>query len=192
MKASCTPDPDGMLLLSKKLTGVQNEVHILKKRDEYLLFFSDSISAELHLDSMRSVYLYVLSPALLLAVAYIVFLGDRTDYAGHFMAGFGGTLFWIMAIFHAQQDSRLKLSPGPLVTLIVPACIVFGTLLEATTFRLAKFDEVDYFNQNLGAIMAGISSLVVLTDPDTGSAAVLPSMIIAAIFLFAGFVYAFA
>ena len=141
---------------------------------------------------MRSVSLYILLPALLLAVAYIIFLGDRTDYAGHYMAGFGGTLFWIAAAFHLRQNQSPKISPELLTALVVLACIAFGTLLEATVFRLAKFDEVDYFNQNLGAIIAGISSLAVHADPETSPAAVLPSMIIATIFLFAGFVYAFA
>lgn len=35
-------------------------------------------------------------------------------------------------------------------------CILIGVLAEATAFRIAKFDEVDFFNQSLGAVLAAI------------------------------------
>ena len=140
---------------------------------------------------MKRTLLLILFPALLLAILYILSLGHRSDYAGHYMAGFGGTLFWIMAGFHILRDKQEPMSTGSLVLVITLACIAFGTLLEATTFRLAKFDEVDYFNQNLGAILAGCSSIAALPETGVDSPVILPSMIIAMLFLAAGFVYAF-
>ncbi len=141
---------------------------------------------------MKRALLFVLLPSLLIAVLYIVFLGDRSDYAGHYMAGFGGTLFWLMAGFYLQRDRDRPISVSLLVLLITLGCIGFGTFLEATIFRLAKFDEVDYFNQNLGAIIAGLSALCALPETGKESPVITPSMLIATIFLVAGFVYAFA
>ena len=43
--------------------------------------------------------------------------------------------------------------------LIAPACvgcILLGVFTEATLFRIAKFDEIDFFNQSLGAVLAGV------------------------------------
>ncbi len=141
---------------------------------------------------MHRSILFVLLPALAVALLYLLFLGHRSDYAGHYMAGFGGTLFAIMAVQELRRQQG-RSGPAPLPILIVfLVCVAFGTLLEATTFRLAKFDEVDYCNQNLGATVAALASLAAL--PDTGDIRPVlgPSLFIGIGFIIAGFIYAFA
>jgi hypothetical protein len=44
-------------------------------------------------------------------------------------------------------------------------CILLGALAEATAFRIAKFDEIDFFNQSLGAILAVIAAIPYTTSP---------------------------
>jgi hypothetical protein len=57
----------------------------------------------------------------------------------------------------------MMLFDGKLSTVwIVPvclACIALGAVTEATIFRLAKFDEIDFCNQSLGAVLAGLAAL---------------------------------
>lgn len=141
---------------------------------------------------MKRSILFVLLPALVVALLYLIVLGHRSDYAGHYMAGFGGTLFSIMACAAIRHERGLAQSTGPLVLIVFLVCVAFGTLLEATTFRLAKFDEVDYCNQNLGATLAALSSLASLPESDDPRPVIGPSLFIGIGFIIAGFIYAFA
>ena len=53
------------------------------------------------------------------------------------------------------------------VWVVVPTtviCIAAGAGAEATVFRLAKFDEIDFFNQSLGAILAGLVGMCLVRD----------------------------
>ena len=130
-------------------------------------------------------------PPAIIAILYLTFLGHRTDYVGHFLAGYGGTLV-VMALGLSWSRGR-EGGPagGALVVILLVGCIALGALQEATTFRLAKFDEVDFFNQNLGAILA--AAVALLTDYRTAEEEFpfLTSMLAGFTFLAAGFVYAF-
>ena len=39
------------------------------------------------------------------------------------------------------------------------ACILLGGIAEATAFRVAKFDEIDFCHQSIGAVLAGLAAL---------------------------------
>ena len=82
--------------------------------------------------------------------AFLIFFPDRSDYAGHYLAGLGATLMMLGLV--------LWLAGGPLgwgaVGLVVLA-VGFGIATEATVFRIAIFDPVDFLNQSLGAVAAG-------------------------------------
>ena len=88
---------------------------------------------------------------------YALFLGYRRDYLGHFAAGYGGTLCAITVLLAAVplRAYRSSSSALPLVCTIV--CIFAGAIAEGTVFRLAKFDEIDFCNQSLGAVLAGLA-----------------------------------
>jgi hypothetical protein len=133
-------------------------------------------------------------PAFILAFLYVIFLGHRGDYAGHYMAGFGGTLLAAVVSHVAMRRERgSAMSNGPLVLIVFVTCVAFGTALEATVFRLAKFDEIDFCNQNIGAAVASLLALAVLPESaaDGGRSVIGPSLAVATVFLIAGFVYAF-
>ena len=42
------------------------------------------------------------------------------------------------------------------------ACILLGACAEATIFRIAKFDELDFCNQSLGAVLAVLVALAIV------------------------------
>lgn len=87
-------------------------------------------------------------------LVFVALLGERSDYAGHFIAGYGGTL-GLFALPLALLGPPLRREP----LLLVLVAIAIGAGLEATIFRLAQFDPVDFFNQSLGAALAGIAVL---------------------------------
>ncbi len=140
---------------------------------------------------MKLKVITIILPPVLIAGLYLIFLGHRSDYAGHFMAGFGGTLLLMMVAVEIQSRKGEPPPTGPVVLVVLVACILFGTLEEATTFRLAKFDEVDYCNQNLGAVLATLCTLSAVPERPERTPIILPSIIVACIFLFGGFYYAF-
>jgi hypothetical protein len=45
------------------------------------------------------------------------------------------------------------------IVLLTLVCILLGVGTELTIFRIAKFDEIDFCNQSLGAVLAGIAAL---------------------------------
>jgi hypothetical protein len=95
-------------------------------------------------------------PPLIVCVIYELFLGHRHDYTGHFAAGYGGTYAAYMVYLRLIPDKYFgcwglrSLIPACLV------CILLGALAEATAFRIARFDEIDFFNQSLGAVLAAV------------------------------------
>lgn len=95
-------------------------------------------------------------PSMIICLIYYVLFSYRRDYLGHYAAGYGGTLCAIAAVYGAIPTKRfLGWAPSVLIVCVM-LCIAGGTVTEATVFRLAKFDEVDYCNQNLGAVLAGL------------------------------------
>ena len=81
--------------------------------------------------------------------AYAPFFGRRNDYPGHFIAGFAGQLLLLALL---GIITRRALVGWALLSLAM--AIGIGTITEATIFRLAIFDPVDFFNQSLGATTA--------------------------------------
>ena len=78
----------------------------------------------------------------------------RTDYLGHYLGGFGGTLLLVSATVLVPLAARQWVVVGAVISAIA---LGFGT--ESTIFKLAIFDRVDFYNQSLGAVVAGVSVL---------------------------------
>ena len=116
------------------------------------------------------------------AAAYLILLGHRLDYLGHFLAGFGGTLLLLAFVLMVVRRPRW------IVVLVVGVAIAIGWFTEATVFRLAIFDPVDFCNQSLGACIAGAGSFD--RTMSLGSSFVLG--LFAVVLISAGFFYAFA
>jgi len=98
-------------------------------------------------------------PALVIGMAYLIWLGYRPDYLGHYAAGYGATLLGIvvgLAIIPRgwyRKVAVLWIVGGSM------AAIALGGVAEATVYRIAKFDEIDFCNQSLGAVLAGLVTL---------------------------------
>lgn len=118
----------------------------------------------------------------LTSVAYGVVLGHRQDYLGHYLAGLGATLLLIVA-----SAVLLRASAWTVVFVTIVA-IGLGYLTEATVFRFAIFDPVDFLNQSIGACIAGLA-LAGRARTAFGLSAV---VIIGSGTLVAGFAFAFA
>lgn len=106
----------------------------------------------------------------------------RTDYLGHFIAGFGGTL-GLLTLGRIVSSWRWM----PLLLTSVAIAIGIGT--ESSIFRIAIFDAVDFFNQSLGAALA---CCLVLRGLTVKFMPIAVNLSIASISLVAGFVFAFA
>lgn len=102
----------------------------------------------------------VVSPVLV-GYAYHHFLGHRSDYLGHFLAGFGGTLGAVTIALLTIPWARFAKLSGWVVLAVVLACIGLGAIFEETLYHIAKWDEVDFCNQSLGAVLAGLSVCVI-------------------------------
>lgn len=103
--------------------------------------------------------LLAILPAIVAGVVFELFLGHRHDYTGHFAAGYGGTLGAAMVWLRVLPAERFgRRSASSLLPLCL-VCIGLGALTEATIFRLAKFDEVDFCNQSLGAVLATVAAM---------------------------------
>lgn len=83
----------------------------------------------------------------LTSLVFGVLFSYRTDYLGHYLAGFAGTLAVLALLVMVGPDDRVAI-------LIGFAAIGFGWLTESTIFKLAIFDPVDFVNQSLGALVA--------------------------------------
>lgn len=88
------------------------------------------------------------------AAVYLGLLGYRTDAAGHALAGLGGTLLLLGALLAAARAPV-----GWSVVGAVLLAVAGGVVTEATIFKLAVFDMVDFANQSIGACLAGLCAL---------------------------------
>ena len=75
---------------------------------------------------------------------------DHPDYMGHFSAGAGATLALIVTVVAFTRWSP-RLVAGLLVL-----CVAMGVGTEATIFRLAAFDVMDFALQSAGAALAAM------------------------------------
>lgn len=121
--------------------------------------------------------------AMTTATAYRLFLGHRSDYLGHYLAGFGLAL-GLLALWLAVTRRPLRWSA---VTSVMLA-IAFGTATEATVFRIAIFDPVDFFSQSIGMCLAGAC----VVERQETSRIALELFVIAVISIVLGFIFAFA
>ena len=82
--------------------------------------------------------------------AFLIFFPDRSDYAGHYLAGLGATLMMLgLALWLMGRPL------GWIAVALVVLAVSFGVATEATVFRIAIFDPIDFFNQSIGAVAAG-------------------------------------
>jgi ammonia channel protein AmtB len=108
-------------------------------------------------------------PPLLVLFSFEFFLGHRHDYSGHYLAGYGATFIAAMlGLRNGKWDHVIRNSLPYLLVPFCLLCILGGGFTEATIFRLAKFDEVDFFNQSLGAVLA-LLVLQIFVDSIPGS-----------------------
>lgn len=94
-----------------------------------------------------------------LAVAFYAFLGHRTDYLGHYLAGYAGTLGAGIVALAAIPEGAFRRWAAAVLVAVVLGAIALGGWFESTIYRLARFDEVDFCNQSLGAALAGLGLL---------------------------------
>jgi hypothetical protein len=131
-------------------------------------------------------------PAILIGALLQLFLSPRHDYLGHFLAGYGGTLaacmFWMKLLPSDRRTARGEVD----VLLVCVGCIVLGAVTEATFFRIAKFDEIDFCSQSLGALLAGIGAMKFLTARQAGDMEFDRGLIAGIVFLGAGGCFAVA
>lgn len=101
-------------------------------------------------------------PVILVTQGYHEWLSHRSDYVGHFLAGAGGTLFVLALALCAIPTVNFTRVAAWMILGLTLLAIAGGGVLEATIYRLAKFDEVDFCNQSLGAVIAGLGMLVLV------------------------------
>lgn len=89
--------------------------------------------------------------AILVGFMLLISLGfpSRPDYVAHFAAGAGATMMGLAVITAVVRRPH----PGFVLALGV-AAIGMGAAAEATVFRLAAFDPVDFGLQSSGAAIA--------------------------------------
>jgi hypothetical protein len=117
-------------------------------------------------------------------------LGHRRDYLGHYAAGYGGTLSALAVVLAAIPAARFERAASWVVVPCTMLCIAAGTVTEATVFRLAKFDEIDYCNQNLGAVLAGLAAIYIAGKAKPADGALRCVIAIGAVFLLIGAYFA--
>jgi hypothetical protein len=137
-------------------------------------------------------------PVLLLAILYRSLFQYRGDYLGHFLAGFGGTMVVATLLAALVQVATThgdppgdSLDPRPWIAAACVVCIGIGAVFEDTLFRLAKFDEVDFCNQSLGAALAALSLMAVCREGRASVGTYGLAALVGVVGLFAGFHYAF-
>ena len=133
--------------------------------------------------------LWIGGPALVVAVMYHLALGHRSDYLGHYAPGFGGTIIAMM-ITLAAFDRVPRFVPWLILTACL-AAIMFGVFLEATIFRIGRFDEVDFCNQSLGAVLAALVALRLSVSKSTSTVVLAQGIVVGLVFLAGGFWFAF-
>jgi len=131
-------------------------------------------------------------PAVIAAATFESFLGHRHDYTGHFLAGYGGTLAaltFCARLLPANAFRKWSVYGNLPICL---SCILLGAGTEATIFRIAKFDELDFCNQSLGAVLAAIVSLAYASPAKLTARQFDWALVVAIAFLSAGGVFAVA
>ncbi|MBX3413255.1 MAG: hypothetical protein KF708_11245 [Pirellulales bacterium] len=101
-------------------------------------------------------------PVIVVSQGYHEWLGHRSDYVGHFLAGAGATLFVLALALGAIPAIHFPRVAVWMILALTLLAIAGGGVLEATIYRLAKFDEVDFCNQSLGAVMAGLGMMALV------------------------------
>lgn len=140
----------------------------------------------------RNLLLLTILPAVAIGAIFEVFLGHRHDYAGHYLAGYGASLCAMMLAFRMMPGS-LFVRRGLLGVLVMTiVCILLGALTEAFIFNLAKFDELDFCNQSIGAVLAGLVAIAFVGGEKQGSQSFDYAFVVGVVFLGAGGCYAVA
>ncbi len=129
-------------------------------------------------------------PTLLVSLLFYVLLGHRRDYLGHYAAGYGGTLCAAAVVFAAIPPRSFRRIAYATVVPCTILCIAAGAVAEATVFRLAKFDQIDFCNQNLGAILAGLAAICLARNAKPSDPALRCMIAIGVIFLLVGAYFA--
>lgn len=97
--------------------------------------------------SFEHVVVRCLSMAVATSLIFALLFPYRTDYAGHYLSGFAGTLMVLSLFVMAGSQDGVAIAIGV-------GAIGLGWITEATIFKLAIFDPVDFLNQSLGALVA--------------------------------------
>jgi hypothetical protein len=155
-------------------------------------FISANTDVNMAQSSSFNRLMFAVLPAIAMGTVFEMFLGHRHDYTGHFLAGYGGTLAACMVWLRPMSPERLAKQGDIHVLALAAICISLGAIAEATIFRIAKFDEVDFCNQSLGAVLAGVVSLKYVSDPPCHTSEFDRGLIAAITFLGVGGCYAFA
>jgi hypothetical protein len=100
--------------------------------------------------------LLAILPAISGVVIFELFLGHRHDYSGHYVAGYGATFAAAMFGLRILDRSKFQQRATRMLIPFCFACIAGGAIAEATVFRLARFDEIDFCNQSIGAVLATV------------------------------------
>jgi hypothetical protein len=103
-------------------------------------------------------------------------------------ARWGALMVWLRTV----PENRYGLMSSWSIVPLCFACIGLGAIFEATIFRLAKFDEVDFCNQSLGAVFAAGAALLLVDHQKPPAQWMDVGLIVGIIFLGAGGVYAVA
>lgn len=119
-------------------------------------------------------------------------LGHRSDYLGHYAAGFGATLGLLVLVFAAMGPDTPVGRRRAVTLAVVVIGIALGAAAEATVFRGAQFDVVDFYNQNLGAVLAAAALLASRPAAPLPAGTIASGLVIGAGFVIVGFYYAFA
>lgn len=140
----------------------------------------------------RNLLLLAILPAIAVGVVFEVFLGHRHDYAGHYLAGYGASLAAMMVVFRMMPVPLFVRYGCHSVSVMTVVCILLGVITEATIFKLAKFDEIDFCNQSVGAVLAGLVALAFVGSEKPTLASLDYTLVIGIVFLGAGGCYAVA
>ena len=144
---------------------------------------------------------FVLLPGLVLLAVWVGLFMYRPDYIGHTLAGYGGTLCalsmtaWFVC---AKGDDKTAAMSFLLMALFcialgaqAPTAVVNRAVAEATFFRLAIIDPIDFCLQSLGAVLAAISAILGQRWREASRRVVAVMFAQGALFLLLGTYYAF-
>lgn len=111
-------------------------------------------------EQVRSAVAMCIGAVTATAVVYWLLLGDRSDYLGHYLAGFAGTLFLLATVGWRRRPLEAVVVAVALISIGIGAAVEMAevVVLEWAPF----FDPVDFFNQSLGA---GLAAGVVVGRP---------------------------